>query len=473
MFCQAARSAGAIASDLGNPVDRRPRTAILNAVKFHTEVVASLVYHFGKMNHNVTVFSRDDELGIEAAIHPFHFRGFRRWERFFETFFEFDVVVLATFPTCHLETLAQLHASGLPQRYFAMVHNPELLAAVDGAAATTAAAADARLLTIAPHVTSYTNVILEVLGHALHAEWMVPLFPVLFPEDCGAAALRSPSGPTWKQPACNRTALGVEDAADILLDLDSGRRLQGVKKPAASSVGASPALRRHGFCVQGKLDPSRRDYETLFSEIASRRKALLASEFSLVVEGKGGGRNGTAVLSVPGRLEEEGLVRTHTALPFQQYYEVLHGCVAIMPLFASEAYYVSKGSSSVAAALIAGTPLVATPRLLRAYSFLDASSVFLVPEGTGDVDAMQAILALPPETARAKAAALGALRRSLYDRNLATLQAALGEAHSFKRRVRVRQPGDGANGTEKGGKKYELKAMWYDFSSGGPRWTAE
>ena len=70
-------------------------------------------------------------------------------------------------------------------------------------------------------------------------------------------------------------------------------------------------------------------------------------------------------------------------------------------------------------------------------------------------------------------AALGALRRSLYDRNLAKLQAALGEAHSFKRRVRVRQPGDGANGTEKGGKKYELKAMWYDFSSGGPRWTAE
>ena len=65
---------------------------------------------------------------------------------------------------------------------------------------------------------------------------------------------------------------------------------------------------------------------------------------------------------------------------------MLHSCAAILPAFNSPAYYLSKGSSSVGASLIAGTPLVATPQLLGAYSFLDESAVVMVDEGAADLE---------------------------------------------------------------------------------------
>lgn len=55
---------------------------------------------------------------------------------------------------------------------------------------------------------------------------------------------------------------------------------------------------------------------------------------------------------------------------WQDYYRALHACIAVVPAFASPAYNLNKGSSSVAAAIAAGTPLLADRALLRAYSFL-------------------------------------------------------------------------------------------------------
>jgi len=51
----------------------------------------------------------------------------------------------------------------------------------------------------------------------------------------------------------------------------------------------------------------------------------------------------------------------------QEYYEVLHSCIALSPAFASNAYYVNKGSSSIGASLISGTPLIAHRRMLKSY----------------------------------------------------------------------------------------------------------
>ena len=49
---------------------------------------------------------------------------------------------------------------------------------------------------------------------------------------------------------------------------------------------------------------------------------------------------------------------------------------AVLPAFASDVYYTAKASSSVAAALICGTPLLAGPQLLRAYSYLPPEATF-------------------------------------------------------------------------------------------------
>lgn len=545
---QAAQSSGLVAVDLGHPTGRQPRTAIVNTVKFHTEIVASLIYHFSKINHNVTVYARNDGLGIERVINPFHWKGIKRYEQFYNTFYEFDTIVFATYPTCHLGLAANLIATGLPQRYVAVLHNPDLLAADDAAAAVIAGEGNVQLLTITPHVNDYANSILKAEGfdESVRSQWFAPIFPVLFPEDCGNPSLKSPSGIAAEQPACNRSAvwqdidgaapvettilknsdgLGDDENEDEDIDYWNNRSKKRRKlaakdlktipskdkkgskdsnsdddgeidiQPPSVSKGffstrgggttsssfnpgstsstsfLSSRYSRQGFCVQGKLDPSRRSYDSLFSDLAARREALLASDFSLVLQGKMGGRSGKDILEVPSELEEDGLVRRYTALPFQEFYEVLHSCLAIMPAFASDAYYLHKGSSSIAASFIAGTPLIATPRTLAAYSFLDSSSVFLVPEGTKDVDAMEAVMALPSEVVEAKLAAMRALRHQLYERNFALLQSALGEQYLVKKKV----PSSRAYSTITPGKKKTrtgtmFKAMWYDAS--GPLWTA-
>ena len=98
----------AVDPDMGTPKDRKPRTAILNMVAYHTEVVTSLVYHFVKMRHDVTVYARDDDLNMQAVIDPWFWRGFRKFERFFEAYHTFDTIVFVTFPTCHHPVLATL-----------------------------------------------------------------------------------------------------------------------------------------------------------------------------------------------------------------------------------------------------------------------------------------------------------------------------------------------------------------------------
>ncbi len=55
----------------------------------------------------------------------------------------------------------------------------------------------------------------------------------------------------------------------------------------------------------------------------------------------------------------------------------MHDALAVVPAFASDHYYTTKASSSVAAALICGTPLLASAELLAAYSYLHANATFL------------------------------------------------------------------------------------------------
>ena len=49
---------------------------------------------------------------------------------------------------------------------------------------------------------------------------------------------------------------------------------------------------------------------------------------------------------------------------------------AVLPAFALAVYYTDKASSSVAAALICGTPLLADEQLLAAYSYVPANATF-------------------------------------------------------------------------------------------------
>ncbi|GAB4821499.1 hypothetical protein N2152v2_008545 [Parachlorella kessleri] len=433
------RSKGLLDPTLGKPRKRHPRTAIVNFVGFHVEVVSSLAFHFAKLRHNVTVFARED-YGMQGVVWPFHRKNFKRVESFFRAFHEFDTIVWATFPTCHLQTYMEILSFGLPQRHLMVVHNPDYL--TDPGVASAIAQGDARLLTIAPHVGQHALQLLALQGvHPQHA-WIAPMMPVVFPEECSTRDW------TWAAPACRR-----------------GRVWQGQEQlphqlQQQAQQQHAPQPQRQSICIQGKLDPTRRDYYGIFAAMQARAGQLQAANFSLVLVGRG-------ELSLPGDLveaglvrqytslpfqvrekirgrgycglqccsfKEEGLVRQYTSLPFQEYYEVLHGCSALLPAFNSPAYYLTKGSSSVGASLIAGTPLVATPQLLGAYSFLDESAVVMVEDGAADLEAMLHVLQQPADRLKAKRLALEALRRDLYDRNFEVLQRLLGTRYLWRQK---------------------------------------
>ncbi len=61
---------------------------------------------------------------------------------------------------------------------------------------------------------------------------------------------------------------------------------------------------------------------------------------------------------------------------WQEYYRAIQGALAVLPAFASPVYLTRKASSSVAAAVICGTPLLADAALLQAYSYLPPRAVF-------------------------------------------------------------------------------------------------
>lgn len=73
---QDAKQQGLLDSQLGKPTQRRPKTAIVNFVSFHVEVLSSLAFHFVKLHHNVSIFAREN-FGMEDVVAPFYRKHFK------------------------------------------------------------------------------------------------------------------------------------------------------------------------------------------------------------------------------------------------------------------------------------------------------------------------------------------------------------------------------------------------------------
>ena len=65
----------------------------------------------------------------------------------------------------------------------------------------------------------------------------------------------------------------------------------------------------------------------------------------------------------------------------QEYYRQIRASLAVVPAFASDVYYTKKSSSSVAAAMVCGTPVLADHDLVRHYNYL--SKVWPAADGVG------------------------------------------------------------------------------------------
>ena len=58
----------------------------------------------------------------------------------------------------------------------------------------------------------------------------------------------------------------------------------------------------------------------------------------------------------------------------QAYYRTIRASLAVVPAFASDVYFTKKSSSSVAAAMVCGTPVLADHDLVRHYNYLSKVS---------------------------------------------------------------------------------------------------
>ena len=151
--------------------------------------------------------------------------------------------------------------------------------------------------------------------------------------------------------------------------------------PAANATEQEDGL---AFALQGDFDPGRRDYGTIFKEfeqflspksgneveagISHQLDVADAANVTLHILGHGDKP------SVPETVARH--VQFDEGLSYPQYYSLLSRTFALVPAFANSEYLDRKASSSVPAALIGGSPLVASQEILRSYSYLPRDAVW-------------------------------------------------------------------------------------------------
>lgn len=139
-----------------------------------------------------------------------------------------------------------------------------------------------------------------------------------------------------------------------------------------------------GFALQGSISDRRRNYKKLIDIIVTEQSKL-PHNFQLSVLGHGN-------MSIP--TEAGGFVELWKDLAYPKYYQTIQRSLGLLTAFASKVYFREKSSSTVAASLICGAPLLTETATLNVYSYLSASSVWLRRSGEDDVDAMLRILAM-------------------------------------------------------------------------------
>lgn len=135
------------------------------------------------------------------------------------------------------------------------------------------------------------------------------------------------------------------------------------------------------FAVQGNLEAKRRNY------------TAIVEQMSLLTGSTAQGQLPKARLMLIGSgtppifpAEVEDLIEMRANLDYPDFYNAMAGSTALIPAFASEEYYHTKASSTVAASIIAGTPLLASDKLLAAYSYLPSDLAIVTNDDNSALD---------------------------------------------------------------------------------------
>ncbi|KAF8249198.1 hypothetical protein K440DRAFT_622565 [Wilcoxina mikolae CBS 423.85] len=164
------------------------------------------------------------------------------------------------------------------------------------------------------------------------------------------------------------------------------------KEPQQKSIG-----------IPGKYEPWRRTYKPIFSSFSEHSPTLRSRSASLHLVGFG---------EHPGPVAANAtdLITFHDSLDFDAYWRTLRGTLAIATAFANEHYIKDQASSTVATALIVGVPLICGKEVLQAYTYLTEEDVWLLNEGEGVVEGFLRVLEMGEVEWRRKKEVVGKRR---------------------------------------------------------------
>ncbi|WVQ74318.1 hypothetical protein IAR50_003917 [Cryptococcus sp. DSM 104548] len=161
----------------------------------------------------------------------------------------------------------------------------------------------------------------------------------------------------------------------------------------SSDEPPEPAIFPSKAVVQGNIEPGRRNYNKLLSDLRqcflcplsgvspTARLSLFTSSVSPALN--------TIVIPV----ELRDVVQVHHDLPYPEFYNLLSKADAMVPAFLERDSYQDTTSSSIAAAVITCIPVLASARHLGAYTYPKGPSVLERPISTSEVSALEAIRA--------------------------------------------------------------------------------
>lgn len=179
------------------------------------------------------------------------------------------------------------------------------------------------------------------------------------------------------------------------------------------------------IALQGDYSPERRNYTHVFDGLAVAQAALNASlpahatpgtSLHLHLIGHGAWK---PELPSPKTFD----ITFDEDLDYKSFYTLLSGCTALLPAFASHKYLSIKASSSVAAAFVAGAPLIADEELRAAYRYVRDDDVWMRGEGESEADVVARVAMMGIEERRGKAEKVRAHAREIVERNRAAARA--------------------------------------------------
>ena len=202
-----------------------------------------------------------------------------------------------------------------------------------------------------------------------------------------------------------------------------------IPPPSPNRKGVIDKQRELAFAIQGNYEPSRRDFNTIFSHLQSFVKDSNSrtdedERANVTLHLLGSGKRP----SVPGNLSSH--VFFDEDLSYSEYYAVLSNTFAILPAFADHDYLDRKASSTVPASLLGGTPLVATGEILAAYSYLPNEAVYRQKEGETELLAIGRILQLNSRERKDKIASVKKACMKIIEDNVNLIETWVKEAET-------------------------------------------